>query len=374
MAAVALRLHSDFSGISASRLPRKSVLSRRAQPMSPALLRSSPGHLVRAIYCHRKSVRQGAVDPNVLDASEDNLDDLDVAVWVSETRAELSKAIAEFVIEASAECVAARGAFTLAVSGGSLPGILAEGLREAMRQGRKVDFLQWHVFFADERVVPLNDPESNYHLCREQLFIPFGIPEAQVYAIGEGMDPKQCALAYEAMLMGSCPYPPGNKVKAGMQEWLDGTLPRLDTILLGMGPDGHTASIFPGHSNTIRETSRWIVDVTNSPKPPPNRVTFTLPLLKNARQVAFVCAGADKGVAIKEVLGRSSSENMDAGTIQPDKLPAALVVPTRGTLDWFLDLDAAAPLIAQEEADLGDSEFLPGQVLEWSLDPPPLEE
>ena len=353
---------------------RKSSILPRGRLMSTVSLRCLAGRCVRAYFGERTSFQNRAVDPNLLDASEDNLDDLDVAVWVSETRGELSKAVAEFVIEASAECIAQRGAFTLAVSGGSLPGILAEGLNEAVREGRKIDFLSWHVFFADERVVPLDDPDSNYRLCKELLFAPFGIPDAQVYAIGEGMDPKQCALAYEAMLMGSCPYPPGNEANAGMQDWLDGTLPRLDTILLGMGPDGHTASIFPGHNETMTESLRWIVEISNSPKPPPNRVTFTLPLLNNARQVAFVCAGADKGSAIKEVLGRGNTENEDENVISREKLPAALVAPARGTLDWFVDLDAAASLIAQEEADLGDSEFLPGQVLEWSLDSPLQEE
>ena len=108
-------------------------------------------------------------------------------------------------------------------------------------------------------------------------------------------------------------------------------LPQFDLILLGMGEDGHTASLFPGHP-LLKETERWVAPIFDSPKPPPQRITLTLPVLNNARQVAFITAGASKADILPQVFEPGSA------------LPAHLVQPASGKLDWFVDEAAAAQL------------------------------
>ena len=169
--------------------------------------------------------------------------------------------------------------------------------------------------------MPLTSPDSNYGLAQEHLFRHVPLLETNIYALAEELGPEGAADKYEAYLRTFFAPPPGR-------------FPRFDLILLGMGEDGHTASLFPGHP-ALDETRRWVVPIADSPKPPPERVTLTLPVINNARNVIFVTAGAGKAPALGEVLG--------SGTVGKG-LPAWRVSPKDGTLQWFVDADAAEQL------------------------------
>lgn len=234
---------------------------------------------------------------------------------------ELAIAAANRVSRLSARAIAERKRFTVALSGGSLirllgPPLAAEPLRS------QIDWAAWHVFWADERYLPLDHPESNYSLARDHLFDHVHIPPAQVHAVETGAaNPAAAATAYQATLKQVFQPPSGQ-------------LPRFDLILLGMGADGHTASLFPGRS-LLSETERWAAPVFDSPKPPPERITLTLPVINNARQVLFVVAGESKADTIQKVLNSNPMQ---------DALPAQRVQPARGELHWFVDEAAAAKL------------------------------
>jgi len=177
-----------------------------------------------------------------------------------------------------------------------------------------------HVYYVDERVVPLDHPDSNHLLCTEHLFSKVPIPRDNIHSIDPALldDLDELADTYEKELI----HEFANKDAA--------RFPVFDLILLGMGPDGHTASLFPEHE-LLAEEDRWVAYIEDSPKPPSKRITFTFPVINHAARVAFVAAGADKAPMLKMVLD------------EPERgLPASRVKPVHpGHLYWFVD-DAAA--------------------------------
>ncbi|MBE7552202.1 MAG: 6-phosphogluconolactonase [Anaerolineales bacterium] len=243
---------------------------------------------------------------------------------------ELGQAAAAHAAQLSAEAIAARGRFTVALSGGSLPQVLGPALVK-----QATDWSAWHVFWADERCVPLTHSDSNYFLAQQYLFDHVPIPPGQIHAPDTSLDPAQTAAAYETVLtqvltiQPSIPQPDDPLLQPSNLP--TPALPQFDLILLGMGEDGHTASLFPGHP-LLQETERWVVPIFDSPKPPPQRITLTLPVLNNARQVAFVAAGDGKAAILPQVFAAGST------------LPAHRVQPTSGRLHWFVDEAAAANL------------------------------
>jgi 6-phosphogluconolactonase len=208
-----------------------------------------------------------------------------VLVFASNT--EVSAWLDENVARLSREAIARSGKFIIAVSGGSLPVVLASKLKD----NKDVDWSQWHVFFADERCVPLDHADSNYLLTKDSLlkFVP--IPESQVYAINENFvsDPPQAAADYQKQL----------ETVFGLS-FASGSFPEFDLILLGMGPDGHTCSLFPGHP-LLQERLLWVSSLTDSPKPPPSRITLTYPVLDAAKNVVYVTTGGGKAEIFKKM-------------------------------------------------------------------------
>jgi len=244
----------------------------------------------------------------------------DPKVHVFSTAQALGQAAAEFVIRLAAQAVAERGRFMVALSGGSLPKLVAPSLvAEPLRS--QVDWPAWHIFWADERCVPLDDPDSNYRGAREVLFEHVNIPAEQIYTLDDSLDPNAAAAAYQATL--TRVFQPAS-----------GQRPRFDGILLGMGEDGHTASLFPNHS-LLDETRRWVAPIFDSPKPPPERITLTLPIINHAHHVAFIAAGAGKADVLAQILGSGN---------RADELPAGRVQPDQGDLHWFIDRAAALKL------------------------------
>lgn len=215
----------------------------------------------------------------------------DVEIGADETA--LANALAARVLSAAAAALAARGRFALAIPGGSVVHLLARGL------AAPVAAADWHVFWTDERRVPLTDPQSNFRLAQTELLPK--LAGAQVHP-----------------LRGSA---------ADCETELRPFLP-LDLVLLGVGEDGHVASLFPGNSAT-RETARLVAEVHGAPKPPPDRVTLTFPALNSARETLVVAAGAGKA----PIVGRLFSA--------PGDLPAQRLA---GSPRWLLDRAAAAHL------------------------------
>ena len=222
----------------------------------------------------------------------DNSPHMKPVLEILENGQALSATLAARVAACAAEALAARGRFVLAIPGGSVVSLLARGLA-------KVDAANWHVFWTDERRVPLSDPQSNFRLAETELLPK--LARAQIHPV------RAAAADYEIELRSYLP---------------------LDLVLLGVGEDGHVASLFPGNP-AARETARLVADVHGAPKPPPDRVTLTFPVLNAARQILVVAAGAGKAA----IVGRLFSA--------PGDLPAHRL---SGSPRWLLDRAAAAHL------------------------------
>lgn len=213
----------------------------------------------------------------------------------------------------AAEYFVARRAETVALSGGSTPKLMFQILADQFRD--QVKWSRIHFFWSDERHVPPDNPESNYRMANEALLSHVPVTPENVHRVhSENPNAANAAAEYEETIITVTKQP----------------LPRLDLIFLGVGADGHTASIFPG-SEVLHETKRLVaapyVDKLKS-----YRITMTLPLLNNGASVVFLVTGAEKAEIVKEVL---EGEN---------KYPAQAVKPTQGELIWMLDEDAASKL------------------------------
>jgi 6-phosphogluconolactonase len=190
-----------------------------------------------------------------------------------------------------------------------------------------MDFGRVDFFWGDERCVPPDSPQSNYGMAQSALLDAVRPSPERVHRLRGEDDPERAAAEYESALRAFC------AASAAAGESSHAEMPRFDLVLLGMGPDGHTASLFPGSSEAV-EAKRWVV-ATRDVHGDARRLTMTLPLLNAARKVAFLVVGADKAERVKEVLGPSEPETPP---------PARLVRPTQGELLWFLDAAAAARL------------------------------
>ncbi|KAI7837306.1 hypothetical protein COHA_008821 [Chlorella ohadii] len=256
----------------------------------------------------------------------------DVAVQIYDSDFAAVAGLAEYVAKASAEAIAARGAFTIALSGGSLVKSLA-GL-----VGRSdVDFSKWWVLFVDERNVPLSSDDSNYKAAHAELLRKVPVPANQVLAIKEGLPVQQAATHYAGQLLEL----PASVLPRTADAW-----PVLDCVLLGVGPDGHIASLFPNRKETAA-TEGWVLPVSDSPKPPAERITLTLPVINAAKNVAVVALGQGKAEVVQRALEVQSL---------PGALPVQLVQPAGGKLSWVLDQASAAKLRIPEWAE-GSKKF-----------------
>ena len=230
---------------------------------------------------------------------------------------------ADLFAQAAREAISARGRFTVALTGGSSP----KGTYGRLAQPPLSDGIEWasvFVFLGDERFVPYDDERSNYGMCRSLLLDHVPIPAAQVLPIpADTTTPAEAALAYAQTL---------SRVFAQRP---DKSPPALDLILLGMGDDGHCASLFPGMP-TLHVTDHWVIASPPGTLPPPvDRVTFTFPLLNAARQVVFLVTGEKKAPPVRDIF---------EGGATVDQHPAAGVNPLSGTLTWLLDEAAASRL------------------------------
>jgi 6-phosphogluconolactonase len=236
----------------------------------------------------------------------------------------LARAAAEHFTNLATEAMAARGRFVVALSGGSTPRTTYALLASDEFAGR-VDWPRVHVFWGDERCVPPDHSDSNYRMARETLLDHVPLPTRNVHRLPDEMEPEQAAGEYERTLRSFFAQQPRGK------ETRDGKpIPRFDLVLLGMGEDGHTASLFPGTA-ALHEQTRWVV-AHYVDKLSAWRVTLTPVAINAAAHVTFLVSGAGKAERLREVLD---------GQHQPDVLPAQIVRPTDGRLLWLADAAAA---------------------------------
>lgn len=226
---------------------------------------------------------------------------------------ELFRAAAERVLELGRAAIADHEAFHLALAGGSTPAGL---YRELARQADALPWERVHIWFGDERCVPPDDDRSNFRMARETLLQHVPIPEAQVHRIHGEDEPHAAAAAYDERLARSLPQEEGG--------W------RLDLLLLGLGPDGHVASLFP--ETDILGKHKALAAAVYVPKLESWRVSLTLPVINHAAHTMLLVSGAGKAEIVRRVLQGA-----------PAGLPIQMIRP-RGSMEWFLDADAAARL------------------------------
>lgn len=235
----------------------------------------------------------------------------------------LAPSLRKWVLEQQNEALKRHGVFRVAVSGGSLPKTLAKALLPpSSGEGDVVEFSKWEIFYADERCVPLTHEDSNHKLVREELLdkIPADMGQPKVYPIEEKYidDEQEVADQYEKTLVSI--FAARDSVK----------LPLFDLILLGCGPDGHTCSLFPDHP-LLRETDAWVLSIADSPKPPPKRITLSLPVVLHGAKIGFVATGGGKQAVLKQIFE----------TEEGSKLPCGLINAGAGEkVSWFCDTHA----------------------------------
>jgi 6-phosphogluconolactonase len=229
--------------------------------------------------------------------------------------AAVAQAAAQMVVEVAQQAIAARGRCCLALSGGSTPQALFALLAAAPLR-TQIDWTRVWVVWADERHVPHADPERNERTARDVLLEQVPIPAAQILAVPfTGLRAEQAAVVYETQLTAALGVPL-----------------RLDLVLLGMGPDGHTASIFPGQPEAVAPAAALVIAVQDAPKPPPTRVSLSYAAINAARAVLFLVTGADKAAMVARIR---------AATGPVSAVPALGVRPIDGTVTWLLDAAAA---------------------------------
>ncbi len=191
------------------------------------------------------------------------------------------------------------------------------GLDQGLLNGG-VDWSKWHVFWADERWVSWQSPESNFGTANRHFLSRVPIPKDQIHAMDTSRPLDKTAQNYVSVL--ETVFKPG-----------PGQYPCFDLVILGIGPDGHTASLFPDHP-VLDEAEAWVSPVMNAPKPPPKRVTLTMPVINHARHIAWVATGPDKAEIVQQTLNPTPISK---------SLPAGRVNPSTGETHWFIDQAAA---------------------------------
>lgn len=236
-------------------------------------------------------------------------------VQVCETPEEVARTAAEFIVKL-ARPATYNHPFSVALSGGNTPRRVYELLASSEFKNQ-INWQFVHLFFGDERPVRADHPASNYGMALGNLISRVPIPPGNVHPIsGEGT-PQESAKSYQHEL----------KSYFGNSPW-----PRFDLVLLGMGEDGHTASLFP-RTKALSEESAWVA-ANWVEKLQEFRITLTAPAINSAAQVIFLVTGENKAARLAEVLN---------GPFQPDLLPAQLIKPDQGELTWIVDATAASP-------------------------------
>lgn len=232
-------------------------------------------------------------------------------------KAQLSKEAASFFVEKAREAVQQNGRFTVALTGGSSP-VQMYNLLAQQPFLEQVPWQETHIFWGDERWVPLTDDRSNARMAMETFLNKVPVPPKQIYPMWEDdVEPEEFAKKYEQLL----------------QSHFGQQAPQFDLILLGMGDDGHTASLFPG-TEVLQEQAQWVQAYYLEPQSM-YRITLTAPLINQAKTICFMTFGDNKAPALHEVM---------EGERNPEQYPSQLIQPKDGEVHWFIDEAAASRL------------------------------
>ena len=244
---------------------------------------------------------------------------------------ELGLQAGEAAAHAINDAVRRHGRCSLVLSGGGTPRTLYALLASEFRE--QIPWGDVHLFWGDERYVPVHDPDSNYRMARETLLDQVPCRASNVHPMPTSfLSPDAAARDYERTLRG----------------FFDGRWPQFDLVLLGLGDEGHTASRFP-HAPTLKESTRWVVAV-RAPTEPWRRLTLTFPVLSRAATIYFLVAGSKKAGALHHVL---------TGAPDPNAYPASGVRSTEGRVIWWVDREAAAQLAVGAQGATGASDATP---------------
>lgn len=235
---------------------------------------------------------------------------------VFDTVDEVLNGLAEYFVATAEKSIDDHGQFSVALSGGSSPKKLYE-LLTSDKFKDKVDWTKVHFFFGDERNVPQDDKDSNY-LMAKTAFAPLELSDTQWFPVNTPLGPEAAAAEYTT----------------DIEKYFAGEEVKFDLILLGLGDNSHTASLFPHttilHDNSVSVKSVWVEEVNSF------RISMTAPMINKGQHIAFLVYGAGKAIAVKHILKDESNI---------EEYPAQLINPTSGDLQWFLDKDAAAEVV-----------------------------
>jgi len=238
-------------------------------------------------------------------------------IIIESSASRLARKGAEIFSRAAKESVGNRGRFAVAISGGSTPRSMHSMLGEEPYYS-KIPWDKTDIFWADERCVPKNHPDSNFGLAKKDFLHRVPINREHIHPMQTDFSPEENALRYQQKLI-------------NFFQLKEDEFPLFDLIFLGIGTDGHTASLFPGQS-ALNEMKRWVVAVKGG-NPDVHRLSLTFPVINRGRQVVFMISGKEKAYVVKTVL-----------KITQTGLPAQLVQPVQGSLIWLLDREAASLL------------------------------
>ncbi len=229
---------------------------------------------------------------------------------------ELSLAVAEWIADYIQSVLEKNDRFTFALSGGSTPQKLHKILAAAPYR-EKIDWAKIHFFWGDERAVPFSDDRNNAKMAYDTLLDHLAIPAEHIHVMRTDIDPEQSAVEYEKIL----------------HNYFDGMPSTFDLVLLGMGDDGHTLSLFPG-TDIVHEQKAW-TSAFFLPSQDMYRISLTAPVVNKSAAILFLAAGENKAETLKQVL---------EGPFNPDLYPSQLINPSNGALHWFVDEAAAGKL------------------------------
>jgi 6-phosphogluconolactonase len=238
----------------------------------------------------------------------------------------IARRAAQEFVQSATSAVSDKGVFTVALAGGSTPKALYSLLANDAALRAQLPWDKMYLYFGDERSVGPDHADSNFRMTTEAMLSKVPLKPEQVFRIkGEYKDTEKAAQEYEQALRASFKIPEGKIA--------EGQFPRFDLVLLGMGNEGHTASLFPG-TKALHETKRLVVHNWVG-KLYTDRITLTAPAINNAARVIFMITGADKTLALKGVL---------EGPYEPEQLPAQMIQPSNGQLLWLVDTIAGGML------------------------------
>jgi 6-phosphogluconolactonase len=255
---------------------------------------------------------------------------LQIKYYVEPDAAALARRAAQYFVEMAGEAAEAQGRARIAISGGSTPKAAFELLADPAQPWRlRMPWQKLELYWVDERCVPPDKADSNYRMTREALLNHVPLKPEQIHRIEGELEPEAAAVRYESELRRSF-----RLEETG--------IPRFDLVALGMGDDGHTASLFP-HTEALREFGR-LAAANRVPQKDAWRITLTWPVINHARSVFFLVSGQEKAAILKEVL---------TGPHDPERLPSQLIWPSSGILTLILDKAAASLLPPTDEEGCG---------------------